>query len=689
MIPSSPETLFPSGIPARALSFSLLLLFLLSTAVETRAQGISYSPLSEEIFRDGLSHYQNLDYGKAAEVFSEIDDVPEAQLLRGNSLYALGRYQEAAEVLSRLIEAELVDISQEARFTLGLTELSRRNYEAGLLHLNELDAGTVFSPELGKQAEEQVLAYARFFSFAQRAALLETEAVQAASSLHFTLLREGLRRHGADEVRQLYTKAQRAGVSGDRLNELQDILQRRQEEAEEKEEDNISDESGKPEDIEDAIPELPVPPGFTYHIGVVLPQQDREERGYEVSRALYLGMLMAVQEYNQRQNERGIQLHLINFNPVAEAAADTTLPADSLRIENGESAEADSLQEPEAPVIRYTRRLLESQPLDLLFGPLFTSEAAELAGLAKEQQIPLIAPLANSQDLTEDNAWVFHANPTFAVRGARMAEIVTQYMGQRRISVLVEQGSLGEADALSFRKRAIELGAEIPYFFNENLQARQFDVRPFTRFFTSDVSLLNIRDEEEERAFKENLKPVDALYVPLTGQPAPTLFNLLMTQLQALRSNIQVIGSQELGSTGISEGAARRFELVYPETFYRDEDSKEAFESFEESYEEQYARSATEFSYIGYNLAQFMQQALRRAGNPDYTSHALRLLPAMEGLGQKINFDGGQINTALIPMRYGEDGYRPMFIPEQPIFDLVQERADELKRELEAAEDQE
>lgn len=704
MMMFNPTTSLP-GIP---LLKSLLLLLLCSIAASGAYAQSPYSPLSEEIFQDALEHYRNFDYEKAAEVFSEVDEIPEAQLLLGNSLYALGRYREAVRILEAVLEAELLDVSQEARYTLGLTELSRRNYEDGLFHLQQLNSGRAFTPELQEQAEAQILNYARFFSYEQRIQLLESERMGEAPEVAFILLREGMRLHPATQIRELYTIAQRIQLPEARVRELRRILRNRLEEArmdgnaaaaeveaeieaeEQEEEQETQPEENDPGADDDAtlqIPDLSVPDGFTYHIGVVLPQQEQNEQGYEVSRALYFGLLMAAEEYNQNQNSRRVQLHLVDFNPVAEVVSDTT-EAESLEADNDEMTPADSALAAEPAFIRYTRQLLENQPLDMLFGPLFTTEAAELAELAKEHQIPLIAPLANSEDLTEDNAWVFHANPTFKVRGERMAEIATQYLGQRRISILVERGSLGETDALAFRNRAIELGAEIPYFFNENLQARQFDVRPFTRYFTSDVSLLNFSDEREEENFERNLKPTDALYVPLTGQPASTIFNLLMTQLRALRSDIQIIGSQELGSTDIIEAAAQRFRLVYSETFYRASENEEAFTKFEDSYQARFGSQAQSFSYIGYNTGRFMQEALERAANPQYTGTALRILPDYEGLGQHIHFDGGQINTALIPMRYGEEGYRPIFIPEEPIFNLIEDRAEELRQKLEDGESQ-
>jgi ABC-type branched-subunit amino acid transport system substrate-binding protein/tetratricopeptide (TPR) repeat protein len=716
----------------------IVMLFLFSFMAVSAAHAQStYSPQSEQIFQDALEHYRNFDYQKAAEVFGEIDDIPEAVLLRGNSLYALGRYKEAVQVLEKVLEADLLDVSQEARYTLGLTELSRRNYEAGLLYLHQLGEDTAYSPELAMRAQEQKQAYVGFLSYDQRLRLLDSEALQEAPGLAFELIETGMKLHPADRISELYTRSQRSGISEDQRRSLQELLRSRREADEADQEDESGDEnseeqtsptdadeqpemgtaeenapiaSAEPESEQEAeklyIPDVSVPDGFTYHIGVILPQQKPDEQGYEVSRGLYFGLLMAAEEYNRRQNDRRVQLHLVNMDPVSAPISDSSdtaaqaseimeafnqfeLPSDSLRSDSlaaGSTisdstavAVADSLP----PVQRYTKQLLEDQEIDVLFGPLFTSEAAELAEIAREYNIPLIAPLANSRDLTQDNEWFFHANPTFKVRGRRMAEIATQYMGEQRISILVEQGSLGEIDAKAFRNRAIELGAQIPYFYNENLQAQQFDVRPFTRLFTSDVELLNIREEKEEVAFINSQKPTDALYVPLTGRPAPTIFDLLMTQLQALRSEVRVIGSQELGSVDVNPAAARQFELVYPETFYRAPEDEELFDEFEEVYKNLFGREADFFSYIGYNTGRFMQLALESSGNPVYSGTALRLQPAFDGLGQKIDFNGTQINQAIIPLTYGDDGYEPLFVPEDPIHDIIRERAEEIRRWIE------
>lgn len=715
--------------------FALLLLLSCTAGSAVHAQS-TYSPLSEQIFRDALEHYRNFDYEKAAEVFGEIEDIPEAGLLRGNSLYALGRYEEAVQVLEKVLEANLLDVSQEARFTLGLTKLSQRDYLAGLLQLHQLNEQNAYSAELAMRAQEQKQAYIRFLSYEQRLALLDHEDLQQAPDLAFELIETGMNLHPADKITALYTRSQRTGVSDEQRRSLRELLRSRREAAREPQEEAMNESSSEettaaepeeqadPENAEENtpvataepetaqeeeklhLPDFSVPDGFTYHIGVILPQQETDEQGYEVSRGLYFGLLMAAEEYNRRQNDRRVQLHLVNMNPVSTTSPDSSdttaqasgimedfdridAQADSMRTDSLATdstitdstavAVADSLP----PLQRYTRQLLETHEIDLLFGPLFTSEAAELAEIAREYNIPLIAPLANSQDLTENNEWFFHANPTFKVRGRRMAEIATQYMGEQRISILVEKGSLGEADAIAFRNRAIELGAQIPYFYNENLQAQQFDVRPFTRLFTSDVALLNIDEEKDEVDFINSQKPTDALYIPLTGRPAPTIFELLTTQLQALRSEVRVMGSQELGSVDVNPAAARQFELVYPETFYRSPEDEELFTEFEEVYKNQFGREADLFSFIGYNTGRFMQMALETSGNPVYSGTALRLQPAFDGLGQKIDFNGGQINQAIIPLTYGDEGYEPLFVPKDPIHDIIKERAEEIRRWIE------
>src|SRR5699024_10436046 len=58
---------------------------------------------------------------------------------------------------------------------------------------------------------------------------------------------------------------------------------------------------------------------------------------------------------------------------------------------------------------------------DVVLGPLFSDQARSMARMAEQYQIPLVAPLANSDTLNIDNPYVYQANPTFISHGEKMA----------------------------------------------------------------------------------------------------------------------------------------------------------------------------------------------------------------------------------------------------------------------------
>ncbi|MCH8556382.1 MAG: ABC transporter substrate-binding protein [Balneolia bacterium] len=625
----------------------LLFVFLFSAQVALFAQEtspVSYSDEEQALFLEALDNYRAFNYEAAEELFAQLEFMPEARLYRGNSLFALGRYSESKEELRFARSLPFTDISQEATYSLALVHLVQRNYGRGLSLLSELN--DTFDPSLQERAATMLSAWNGFLSFDQRLSALEEADSQ---NLQQDLIRAGIQLHGSDEGRQLINRGQRIRLGRDFIDEMRELQRSVAEErsrAAETEDDDLAENQLKP---------YTVPQEFSYRVGVVLPQQHRDSDGFEVSRALFYGLLLAVEDHNQNPDTNNIELILLD------------LSIENDEDENGEFRTDNVLRDFDLRE-KVEKLITEIRP-DILFGPLFSEDARKVAEVARAYEIPVIAPLANTEDLTRNNAYFFHANPTFAERGKRMAEIAVQYLGHRQISIMVDRTTVGVEEARAFRSRAIELGAEIPYYISEDFQARRFELSDFSKYFTSNPNLLGKDDDELER-FLLSWVESDALYMPVTGSTAPTIIDLMMTQLLALRSNVQVLGSQEFGLTNINSQAARRFNIVYSEVFYRDNES-ESVNNFRDDYRAAFGQEPDLFSYIGYDNGSFIASVLSLAGNPVQTTKAIRSHGTFQGIGQRFNFTEGQINAAILPIHFSDDRFRLLELPDEPRFDIL------------------
>ncbi len=688
----------------------LLLLCILpfAAALQAGLQAQQLSPDSEDVrfFEEGLTFYRNHDYATADSLFKKAETVPEAHLLRGNSLFMLGKFSKAKESLNRARALPMQDINEEAGYTLALIHFQKREYAPGLELLHELDEAA--NPALRERASGLMQDYCMFFTYDQRVEILNEI---SAPELMENLIRCGIELHSENDARQLFGYARRQQFSSDTIRELRELTDRKHEEPEPESETEESSpqpffpDPDEQEEVEEKAEEISLeelfrekikdyrlPEGFSYRVGLVLPQDDRESDGYEVSRAIYYGILQAVEEYNRTQSHTRIELVLLGDGIEEEEDIEDE--------ENGDIVEEDDelfdapplppdndtdLEDPTEPEDEDERpdlktRLLqmaEKKRPDILFGPLFSDDARIVARIADSLKIPVLAPLANSEDLSRGNPHFFHANPTFNERGRMMAEIAVNYLGHRNISIFADRTTLGAQDARAFRDRARELGAEIPYAFIEDLQARRFDLAEYTRFFAGDISLLDFDDEEEEEEFEENLRESDALYMPVSGSGAPAVIDLMMTQLLALRSDLRVIGSQEFGLTDINRQAARRLNIIYPEVFHRDSDNP-GIQDFRDDYRTAYGQDPDMFSYIGYDNGRFLISAIELAVNPQFIREAMLSHSLFHGLGQRFSFNGRQVNGAMMLFGFEDGRFRIMELPEEPVYDLLAIRTNKL-----------
>lgn len=627
----------------------LLFVFLTTAQVAVFAQEtspVSYSNEERAIFLEAIENYRAFNYEAAEELFAQLEDMPEARLYRGNSLFALGRYADSINELRFARSLPFTDISQEATYSLALVHLVQRNYGRGLSLLDELKE--TYDPSLKQRAATMLSAWSRFLSYDQRiSALEETDS----PSLQHELIRTGVQLHGSDEGRQLINRGQRISLDRDFIDEMRELhraLANERSRAEAEEDDDY-------EIVANKLKLYTVPEEFSYRIGVVLPQQHREADGFDVSRSLFYGLLLAVEDHNQNPDTNNIEIILLD------------LSVENKYDENGDFRTDNILKD--FDLREKVEELITKNRPDILFGPLFSEDARNVAEVARAYEIPIIAPLANTENFTRNNAFFFHANPTFAERGRRMAEIAVQYLGHRQISIMVDQTTVGVEEARAFRSRAIELGAEIPYYISEDFQALRFDLSDFSKYFTSNPNLLE-KEEDELEHFLLSWVESDALYMPLAGRTAPTVIDLMMTQLLALRSNVQVLGSQEFGLTNINREAARRFNIVYSEVFYRDNES-ESVNNFRDDYRSAFGQEPDLFSYIGYDNGSFIASVLTLAGNPVQTTEAIRAHGPFQGIGQSFNFTEGQINSAILPIHFSDDRFRLLELPDEPRFNLL------------------
>lgn len=337
-----------------------------------------------------------------------------------------------------------------------------------------------------------------------------------------------------------------------------------------------------------------IPEGFVYRIGVLLPHsEDPADVESENSRALYNGLILAVDELNQQNNRTHIHLRFLNST------------ADDDSVNTGFSS------------------FWMDKPVDVIFGPLYSNRAIDILSDLSAYSIPVILPLANSDQIHEILNSVIQLNPTFSVHGREMARFAVNTLGYDTLSVIADRYSLGYAAAVAFKEEAERLGALVPEFYAGDMSNTGYDIRPFTNTLFSDSIMVDSLD----------LTPVQAVYAPFTGAGAQTLIRLLMTDLAAKRNNLPVLGLEEWNSETIEPLRLGDAQIYYSSSFIHPPDSSNVQE-FTQLYEGRFSETPYILAQTGYDAGRFIGNLLLRSGNPSSFSDILQDHMPFSGLRQ-------------------------------------------------------
>jgi len=544
-------------------------------------------------FNEGVELYRAERYNEALSIFSELPDRNnQVRLFLGKTHLALGNYSIALDQLSEPSSvSNNPDLLAEALYTASIAHFRLKQYD---LSLDLLYRIIQTDSRSGVRFDAQRF-YRQIVNYLSATERFETLQRTDNSAIRFDLVNQS--RNLADPY--IYKTL---------VNELLQME---------------SDSSTVAELSERLLPEngIPVtrssfrypnaPQGMVYHVGVVLPVFNEQDPDFTIPRNLYQGMVLAAEEFNSRNPDKKVQLLFSN-----------------------------SHENPDSTVQALTELAL-ARNADAVIGPLFSEPAMRMAAISEELRIPMLAPLANSDSLNMDYNYTFQLNPTFEVHGKNMARFAVRELGLDTLAVFIEKGSMGAAAGNSFRREAERLGAFISYHIEEDFASRGYDISEFTQVFTPDSVLID----------SLNYIPSKGIYAPFTGQAAATLADLLLNDLEAMRSEVVVMGSEEWARATPSAFQRRFFEIYYSEPFsgeiIAEESDSSMVQFFEQDYETRFGEMPDQFSGIGYDAASYLLQSLEIAGNPQYLNRALRESRIYEGLTVTVDFSGKRVNQAV------------------------------------------
>lgn len=549
----------------------------------------------------GIKYYEQGNFEDALKVFNDIDR-PRARLFSGKSYYSLGQYLTAKTYLNQVGPDAENEIYVEAQYTTALVDFQLGLFGDALNRLHDLQKQRVQTQVVnnGRQLYNEILSY---LTLNQR-----KSAFQQAKSpkIKYDLIEAAIGSVPLEDARTLYTQLIQSKIdtSSSAMRKLSDTLADSINYATELRYGNRQN----------------APKGIVYDIGAALPSHSNSGSEFKVAQGLQFGYVLAAEKFNQQHSNKKAFIRHQNTAANKDSAGHAMT------------------------------NFAWNYHADAVLGPLFSGPARKMAELAEQYQIPLIAPLANSDTMNVDNPYVYQANPTFTSHGRKMAEFAVKNMQMDTLAVLAEKNSLGEASAFAFRDKAEKLGAKIVHFFVEDLESSGYDLTDYTKFFTAENAKIDSLG---------NYHHIDGIYAPFTGQPASTLAELLLVDLEAKNSDIPVLGSQEWGNLNIPEIQLQNQAIYFSESYYINQKS-ERVEQFKKTFKQRFDTEPSRFAMIGYDVASYVLATLERVENPAYLKNALKKQSTYEGIISNINFKGEHINQEVKIFEMTTNGVRPV-----------------------------
>ena len=408
----------------------------------------------------------------------------------------------------------------------------------------------------------------------------------------------------------------------------------------------------------------------TLHVGIALPLRDRDA---SLTQALFNSIRLAVEEHNGVRRRYVLPQRLQSRVDTFDVYSTAALFSDSLAQADGRTTivtATDTLQLDSLQVITERVRsprwiakmhfrqtgmrpadaraaidsLVRLDRVDLIVGPLYSTEARAAGEVAERSRVVMVPPLATEPSVSAGRSHVFQANPTIEMRGRVMARFASRSLLTKQAGIIHESNDdIALRMAEGFRQEARELGLIVPYTLQLDTR-RQWSRLP--EAFAADSTIT-----DSMRAAAE------ATYLPISGRNAKGKIQDALTGLSRFASLGRVLGNSQWHNLPVVQEASAAL-ATYSNDFYV-QTARPEVQAFIRRYrlltgQTPDALSATgqRLAYTGYDVMRFLLSAVE-PGSTRPTPEDLRRPDVYEGLGVRIDFrDGGNINEAMFFLRY-------------------------------------
>lgn len=271
---------------------------------------------------------------------------------------------------------------------------------------------------------------------------------------------------------------------------------------------------------------------------------------------------------------------------------------------------------------------LVSSDVSVVIGPMISTNALAMVKIADDNKVPLIAPVATNDRVTQGKKFVSRISFADSFQGVIAANLAFRELGAKKAAILLDNSSdYSIGLAKSFKSQFKKLGGEI--VIETNAQAG-------TKDFKAQIS--NIK-----------AKNPDVLYLPIYYNEGA----LIALQAKQLGLKVPTIGGDGLASNKIFFEVAKEAGEGYMVTDYYSTSSVQTPKgvSFIKAYEGLYNEPVSSFAVMFADAYGIALEAIEKCGGKDRIciNNVIQFMTDYEGVGGKFSLQNGEaIRSAVI-----------------------------------------
>ncbi|MCL6592618.1 MAG: ABC transporter substrate-binding protein [Alicyclobacillus sp.] len=262
----------------------------------------------------------------------------------------------------------------------------------------------------------------------------------------------------------------------------------------------------------------------------------------------------------------------------------------------------DDQFDPQVALRKY-RQLVDGDKVSVVIGPISSAVAYALRDQVNKDHILLIDANAAANDLSwqQKSPYVYRVSLSNWQNGSNAAAYFLQHLGKKAVTVTMDYAA-GKEEVAAFKQAFQKAGGTVVKEIYSKMGTTDFGP------YLADIA---------------NIKP-DFVYIFESGNDG---INFIKQYQQfGLKGKIPLAGSAEAGDPLVTDPVGQAADGIIASVFYTPELDNPINKQFVQAYENEYHQEPNFFSVEGYDSAQLLDQALKKAGSskPDDLVKALQ-----------------------------------------------------------------